>query len=334
MSFIIVGHGSIGGKFKDNLKERGFSNKSITIVDKNKSILNKLSEEGYNCFENIKDIDENLEIKYGIVSNWGPDHISSSYELFLLGCKRLIIEKPVSNKIKDLENFLKTVQENNLFVTVHHHWKYLELAKLIESTKKEYGLKNPVGIRLMGGALCLSTNGVHWLDLALEILNSTPSSITSDLDIDYINPRDKSLAFIGGMSSFRLSNGSFIHVSYTNQNSQSGRAEIIYRHGLIDISIKGKVGKLKVYKRKKEDVEKYSDKITRHGILDFIGEVEFDNSSTVDYVVDDLINGEFPKVNLNRAKLSLKMIIGAIQSNYEKKKVDWNEIKDQKIRIS
>ena len=334
MSFVIVGHGSIGGKFRDNLKARGFSNKSIFIVDKNKSILNKLSQEGYNCFENIKDIDQNLEIKYGIVSNWGPDHISSAYELFRFGCKRLIIEKPVSNNINDLDNFANIVQENNLFVTVHHHWKYLELVTLIESAAKEYELKNPVGIRLMGGALCLSTNGVHWLDLALEILNSIPSSITADLDIDYINPRDESLAFIGGMSSFRLSNGSFIHISYTNQNSQSGRAEIIYRHGLIDISVKGKVGKLKVYKRKKEDIEKYSDKITRHGTLDLVGLVEFDNKSTVDFVVDDLMNGEFPKVNLSRAKLSLKMIIGAIQSNFENKKISWNEIKDQQIRIS
>ena len=334
MSFVIVGHGSIGGKFKDNLKERGFANKSINIVDKNKSILNKLSKEGYNCFESIKDINKNLEIKYGIVSNWGPDHIRSSYELFQIGCKRLIIEKPVSNKINDLDNFAKTVNKNNLFVTVHHHWKYLELASLIQSAAKANGLINPVGIRLMGGALCLSTNGVHWLDLALEILNSIPSSITSDLDIDYINPRDESLAFIGGMSSFRLSNGSFIHVSYTNQNSQSGRAEIIYRHGLIDISVKGKVGKLKVYKRKEEDIEKYSDKITRHGILDSVGLVEFENKSTVDCVVDDLINGEFPKVNLRRAKLSLKMIIGAIQSNFENKKVNWDEIKDQQIRIS
>ena len=283
MSFVIVGHGSIGGKFRDNLKARGFSNKSIFIVDKNKGILNKLSQEGYNCFENIKDIDQNLEIKYGIVSNWGPDHISSAYELFRFGCKRLIIEKPVSNNINDLDNFANIVQENNLFVTVHHHWKYLELVTLIESAAKEYELKNPVGIRLMGGALCLSTNGVHWLDLALEILNSIPSSITADLDIDYINPRDESLAFIGGMSSFRLSNGSFIHISYTNQNSQSGRAEIIYRHGLIDISVKGKVGKLKVYKRKKEDIEKYSDKII----------VTSDNprSEGLNYILDDILSG-------------------------------------------
>ena len=44
--------------------------------------------------------------------------------------------------------------------------------------------------------------------------------------------------------------------------------------------------------------------------------------------------GEFPKVNLHRAKLSLKMIIGAIQSNFENKKISWDEIQDQQIRIS
>ena len=136
------------------------------------------------------------------------------------------------------------------------------------------------------------------------------------------------------MTSFRMSNNCFIHLSFSNSNSQTSRFEIIYRHGLIDISVKGKVGKLKVYKRKKEDIEKYSDKITRHGTLDLVGLVEFDNKSTVDYVVDDLMNGEFPKVNLCRAKLSLKMIIGAIQSNFENKKISWNEIKDQQIRIS
>ena len=95
------------------------------------------------------------------------------------------------------------------------------------------------------------------------------------------------------MSSFRLSNGSFIHISYTNQNSQSGRAEIIYRHGLIEISVKEKLGSLKFIKE--EDIEKYSDKITRHGTLDLVGLVEFDNKSTVNYVVDDLMNGEFQK---------------------------------------
>ena len=156
----------------------------------------------------------------------------------------------------------------------------------------------------------------------------------ADLDIDYINPRDESLAFIGGMCSYKMKNGSFIHVSYTNQNSQSARAEIVYRHGLIEICVKGKEGKLKIYKRKEEDIKKFSDKITRHGHLDIIGEMEFVNKPTVPDVLDDLMEGKTPKVSVERAKISLKMIIGAIQSHNMNNRVQWDKIKDQKIRIS
>ena len=63
----------------------------------------------------------------------------------------------------------------------------------------------------------MSTSGTHYLDLACEILNSEPVSAMADLEIDYINPRDKSLAFVGGSASYRLQNGTFIHVSFTNK---------------------------------------------------------------------------------------------------------------------
>jgi len=334
MSFILVGHGSIGSKFNDELKIRGFDPKSIVIVDKNNALLNELREKGHPCFNKISDIDTSIDIRNGIVANWGPDHIKTAIQLVEIGCKRLIIEKPVSDSIDALKSFSNLVFDNSIFATVHHHWKYLELNDLVKEIEKEYELGKPVGFRLLGGALGLSTNGVHWFDLALDILDSFPKTIIADLDIDYINPRDESLAFIGGMSSYRMHNGSFLHVSYTNKNSQSGRAEVVYRNALIDISIMGKKGKFKIYKRKIEDIEKFSDKITRHGILYFVGEKEFINSSTVPLVINDLINGINPKVDLIRAENSLKMIMGSIQSSLNGRKVNWEEIVDQGIRIS
>ena len=81
-------------------------------------------------------------------------------------------------------------------------------------------------------------------------------------------------------------------------------------------------------------IERFSDKITRHGHLDFVGEMEFVNKPTVPNVLDDLFQGEVPKVSVERAKISLKMIIGAIQSNKENSRVQWDKIKDQNIRIS
>lgn len=337
MSIVIVGHGSIGTKFKDELRKRGLPKSSIFIVDNNLDLLNKLKKEGYSCFSKIKEIDvfsDKEKIEYAIISNWGPDHINSANQILKFGCKRFIIEKPVSSKLEELILFERVIKEKSIFATVHHHWKYLKLVELIRKAEVEFRLKNPVGVRLIGGALCLSTNGVHWCDFALDVLNSIPKSIMADLEIDYINPRDKSLAFIGGMSSYKMTNSSFIHVSFTNKNSQSSRAEVIYRHGLIDICINGKEGILKVYKRKQEDIDKFSDKITRHGALDFVGDLKFINKSTVPDAIDDLLSGDSPKVSVEKAKISLKMIIGAIQSSNNGTRINWNQIEDQNIRIS
>ena len=52
-------------------------------------------------------------------------------------------------------------------------------------------LGKPVGIRLLGGAVDLSTNGIHDLDLCCDILETTPNTVFSDLEIDNINPREK-----------------------------------------------------------------------------------------------------------------------------------------------
>ena len=334
MLFVLVGHGSIGSKFNEELQKRGYEPKSIVIIDKNNDLLNDLRKKGHKCFNNIEEIDKNNNIQYGIVANWGPDHINSAIKLLELGCKRLVIEKPVSDSINSLKKFSKLVFDKSVFVTVHHHWKYLELNDSLAKIEQEYELGKPVGFRLLGGALGLSTNGVHWFDLALDILDSFPESIMADLDFDNINPRDESLAFIGGMCSYKMHNGSFLHLSYSNKNSQSGRAEVIYRNGIVDISIKSKEGKLKIYKRKDEDIERYFDKITRHGICNYVEEKEFINASTVPLVINDLINGKNPKVDLIRAENSLKMIIGAIQSSIKGNRVKWEEIIDQGIRIS
>ena len=71
-----------------------------------------------------------------------------------LGCKRFIIEKPVSGNKYEMYPFRKRCDEENVFVTVHHHWSYIPIKELIRNTENELNLGNPVGIRLLGGAIC------------------------------------------------------------------------------------------------------------------------------------------------------------------------------------
>ena len=231
MNIALIGHGSIGSKFKESICKEFTNIKNLYVVEKNKKEINNLKKEGINCFESIDELKNNkISFSHGIVANWGPDHLTTANKLIDLGCKRLIIEKPLSSRKDELQEFKKRCSKESIFVTVHHKWNFTNVEAAIKAIQKKYNLGNPVGIRLMGGAVCLSTNGSHALGLSCKLLNSAPITITSDLEIDYINPRDKNLAYIGGMASYRMKNKTFIHASFSNSNSQSLTIECIYRN--------------------------------------------------------------------------------------------------------
>ena len=139
----------------------------------------------------MSQLPNNEKFDYGIVANWGPDHLSTAEMLIKLGCKRLIIEKPISNSLSELVDFRNKFEDKDIFVTVHHFFRFTNFLDTFRKAEKKYNFGEPVGIRLSGGAACLSTSGTHYLDLACEILSSEPNTVSADLKIDYINPRDQ-----------------------------------------------------------------------------------------------------------------------------------------------
>lgn len=332
MKFLLIGHGSIGSRYKQCLMELGTKKDDLYIIETNSNIIEDLSSKGFKCYRSISEI-KGIEnnVKVGIVANWGPDHLKTANELIDIGCKRMIIEKPISNSINELQIFKQRVQENNIFVTVHYHWQYTKIFDLIKSTAYELKLGEAIGIRISGGAVGLSTNGTHFLDFACKVLDSEPKTVISDLDIDYINPRDKSLAYIAGSASYRMGNNSFIHVSFSNKNSQSIRAEILYRNGIIEV---GTDGNLNCLKREEEAIKLYGDKITRYGELNHIKKINFNDPSTINVILKNLIHEEKECVSLDNAESALRMVLGAIQSHNESRKIELYNIVDSNIRIS
>lgn len=163
--FVLVGHGSIGSRFKDALVNLKIDKKDIYIVEKNKELLSVLKAQNFICFEDIEEIPESDGFELaGIVANWGPDHLPSANKLVDKGCNRLIIEKPISHSIADLIKFKERCKKNKLFVTVHYFWKYTNIVSTIKKIEEEQGLNKPHGFRIIGGAVCLSTNGTHFFD--------------------------------------------------------------------------------------------------------------------------------------------------------------------------
>ena len=103
------------------------------MSDNKDSVLEELRKSDIKCFKNIFDLKkENKEISYGIIANWGPDHISTANQLIDMGCKRLIIEKPLSNRKDDLQNLKKRSLEEGIFITIHHHYSYTNIVEKID----------------------------------------------------------------------------------------------------------------------------------------------------------------------------------------------------------
>ena len=332
MHLALVGHGSIGSRYKNFILKDFKEVDNFYIVENNEDTLSQLKSENYNCFESLDALKKkDIKITHGIVANWGPDHINTAMQLIDLGCRRIIIEKPISCRIDELKTFKNVCLEKNIFATIHHHWNYTDIQQTIKNAAQKNDLGEPVGVRLLGGAVCLSTNGVHFLDLACKILDSIPKGVVADLEMDYINPRNKKFLNIGGCASYKMSNGKFIHVSFSNSNSQAFRTEIVYRHGIINISTDLK---LNCFKRREEDIINYGDKITRYGDLKFIEEITYIDRMTIKDVLYNLIHGEIPKVTIEEAENSLLMVLGAIQSHLKGARVSFENITDQGVLIS
>ncbi len=332
MKIALVGHGSIGSRYKSSLLKYLGPNDSLIIVDNNNSLLKSLKAEGFECFKSTAEIPSVGEtITHGVIANWGPDHVKTAHELIDIGCNRLIIEKPVSSRIDELISLKNRCKQENIFVTIHHHWNYTNIFKIIKESEHKFNLGDPVGIRFMGGAVCLSTNGTHYFDLGCSILNSAPQQISADLELDYINPRSEDLVNIGGMASYKMKNGTFIHASFSNNNSQAFRTEIVYRHAIIEISTDLKI---RCFKRKEEDIQRFGEKITRYGDLEFLSDICFKDITTIDLILENLFKGNNPTVSIEHAEISLLMVLGAIESHLSKKQVEFDKIKDNGILIS
>lgn len=335
MNLVLVGHGSIGAKYKQSIIDRNFNLENFYIIENNSDLQNKLKQ-GFHCFSSLDKLESlDINLEYGIVANWGPDHISSANKLIDLGCKKLIIEKPLSSRKDELMKFKERCSREQIFVTINQGFSSTNIIQVISDFADNSKLGSPVGTRIIGGSICLSTNGTHYFDLSCDILQSLPKTIISDLELDYINPRNENLVNIGGSAAFRMHNDKFIHASFTNKNSQSARVEIIYRNAVIEFQ--AGTDYLKIYKRNVDEIIKFKDKVTRCGSMFFEKNISFDNKknkSLVNDALNNLLNDVIPNVSIERAEISVLMVLGAIQSHIEGKRIAFEEVKDYGILIS
>ena len=201
----------------------------------------------------------------GVVSNWGPDHARTAEILLNHGVPRLLVEKPVADSVADARKVVELAESLHAMLRVNYSMRYAGFAARLLDLSSQFGLGEIVSITVAGGARCLATKGVHYLDLANTIFRNRPSSVIAEATSNPINPRNSSLSYFEGVMAFSYPNRANFTCSFTNLSSVSDYCYFFWRdaRGVLDSN-----GNVQLFSRNPSSI--HSAKITHAGLADIL----------------------------------------------------------------
>lgn len=224
---LIIGLGSVGKRHVDAATQLGYK-----VVGVDPKPLQYLSEE-------VKGIELHPELtglrgrrfQYCVIANWGPDHVTSLFEIHELDLtSKFIIEKPLCGSFKDLRELQNLISQGAVEFTLSFPRRYVDFNQHLEEATEG----GPTSISVWGGAQCISTNGSHWLDVAIGLFGF-PKSVIANLASQQINPRSADLDFFEGSATYQFSGGKKLDLSFDNKSWVSSTARFLFRNGFLEI---------------------------------------------------------------------------------------------------
>jgi predicted dehydrogenase len=230
---LLVGCGSIG---KKHLQEMLPKFETVVVVDISEEALAWAIAEGERVgvakVEIAKSVDEVLsQVPFHVatVANWGPDHVPTIRQLQAAGQKNFIVEKPLADSIADARDILGEVERAGGKLWINLTRRYSGLPQGILDVAAKHNLGELVGVTVTGGARCIATNGIHYLDLATVLFASHPTSVTADLANQNINPRHESLAFYEGSVNYNYAGGKRFNCVFLNESAVTENVKFYWR---------------------------------------------------------------------------------------------------------
>ncbi len=168
-----------------------------------------------------------------VIANWGTGHFKSFGELVDRGISAVLCEKPFAHSASAIRQMVKTAQSNDVDLRINHHRRYTGLAKIIRDKFADLNDECHM-IVVHGGAQCVVTNGMHWLDLAGDVFLEDPISVFADLSDSRINPRSSTLGFWEGCAGWSFDKNKKFVISMTNQSRVSSKIIFYSRNARLD----------------------------------------------------------------------------------------------------
>lgn len=236
---VVVGLGSVGRRHALTMQSRYERN---LVIDPDGSAAQQAEEilgSDVEVFRSLPEAHTRLRDLApqvtAVVSNWGPDHFDTFSFLVDAGVRRILVEKPLAGSISDAWTMVDLTVRHDVRAIVGTARRYNGLIELVRATFAEVD-DAPVALVGHGGAQCVVTTGMHWLDFACGIFEENPSWVQASLEDDGANPRSPELGFWSGSAAWGFSGARSAVLTYSNQSSVSGTVAIYGRNSRLDIS--------------------------------------------------------------------------------------------------
>ena len=206
---LVLGYGSIGRRHARILSEL---TETLAIVNRREAVREQAR--GAHPSARVTDSLDALDAlgfpwkeSLAVIATWGPSHFDFFSRLADRGVRRILCEKPMAVSVEQAAAMVRRAEEEGIVLGVNHYLRYAELAPSLRRFLELHDLGEPVGITVGGGASCLVTNGIHWIDFAIELFREEPEEVVGLLRGEPINPRSPELLYFGGAATWRFSGG-------------------------------------------------------------------------------------------------------------------------------
>ena len=235
---LVIGYGSIGRRHARVLASMGLPR---VIVNRRASVR-AVAQREHPTARVVADLETLDREGFGwtaaaaVIATWGPSHAALFDALADRGVRRVLCEKPMAASVQDAYAMASRAEHEGLFLALNHTIRYAGLVPALQRLAAAHELDEPVSVVIEGGAACLLTNGIHWIDFATHLFGAGPRQVVSSTYGEAINPRSPDLRFYGGTAVWSFGDRREAVISFSNCSSVRPQAEIYYRDGIVTAS--------------------------------------------------------------------------------------------------
>ena len=249
-----------------------------------------------------------------VIGTTAKDHMKIFRKVVEKGVKYIYIEKPLAQSISDCKEMVTIAQKNGVSVAVGFYNNFIPLMQHHKRLESEHTLGKLLKVSSEGGAVCLSTNGVHVINLANLLFSDQPVEVYGRITSRIQNPRGNEYFTHGGLLHALYRGGQELLISYNNDSLISHSITLYYEYGFIRASYDDEFIRVFSYNEDLNDRPKY--RYQKPLELQQVSN-NFDFNSFFDAIFYNLLNcGVY--CTLERASMDMQLLLGAFVSDTKK----------------